>query len=445
MKTNLTEIMNGPWKERAIATCEERGIPQFADGLKPVHRFLLYNGYKMAKTKFDKCAAIGSSVAILGYEHGEQSATGALVNLAAYYCNNLPLFEGDGNFGSRLHTEAAAARYIFAKLSPYIDYIFKDTELAPKNPDPEIIPPLYYLPIIPVFLLNGIKGIATGYAVDIPPHDPISIIDNLIRLCENKELKEIKPKYYAFSGKVEKNLDHYELTGTYEVQSPIHFVVTDLPPGNTMLSYEAYLKKLQEKGVIQSYENNSCNDEFNYDIYIKKGSRWTEEQIIKNLKLFTTHTWNLTTIMPDGKLHIWDKITGINDMMLEFYKFRIPFVQKRIDNKIIELSELTKFYSGFIKFIKDVIASKYNLKNVVEDVLRDDLLNTYGIPQIFVERVMNAPVRTLTTNRIKEMEDKLVETKEELKYYKSTTKEIEYKKDLEELKKAVKKFQNQQD
>ena len=439
MKMTLSEIMNGPWKERAIYTCEDRGIPQFADGLKPVHRFIICQAYKTAKTKFDKVAAISGSIAALGYEHGEQSAAGAFVNLAAYYCNNLPLFEGDGNFGSRLHTEAAAARYIFARLSPFIDYIFKDTELAPKNPDPEVVPPLYYLPIIPIFLLNGIHGIATGYAVDIPPHDPISIIDNLIRLCDGKDIKEIKPKYYDFSGSVVKNQDHYELTGTYQILSPIHFVVTDLPPGNTMLSYENYLKKLVDKGVIQSYENNSCNDNFNYDIYIKKGTRWTEEQLIKNLKLFTTHTWNLTTIMPDGKLHIWDKVTGIQDMILEFYKFRIPFIQQRINNKIIEFESLVKYYCGFIKFIQDIIDNKYLLKGIPEDILRSNLKSKYNIPDEYLEKVMNAPMRVLTTTKISEMEDKLAEANKKYDYYKKTTKEIEYKKDLEELKKVLNK------
>lgn len=61
-KITLTEIMNGSWKEYSVATCEERGIPQFADGLKPVQRFLLYQGYKSAKNHFDKVNAIGSSI-----------------------------------------------------------------------------------------------------------------------------------------------------------------------------------------------------------------------------------------------------------------------------------------------------------------------------------------------------------------------------------------------
>ena len=108
--------MNGPWKDYSIATCEERGIPQFADGLKPVQRFLICQGFKSAKTHFDKVNAIGSSIAILGYSHGDASATAALSAMGASHSNNLPFFEGDGNFGNVLNPTPAAPRYIFAKL-----------------------------------------------------------------------------------------------------------------------------------------------------------------------------------------------------------------------------------------------------------------------------------------------------------------------------------------
>ena len=85
----ITDIMNGAWKEYSIATCEERGIPHFADGLKPVQRFLLYQGFKSAKNHFDKVNAIGSSISCLGYSHGEASATTALTSMGMNFCNNL--------------------------------------------------------------------------------------------------------------------------------------------------------------------------------------------------------------------------------------------------------------------------------------------------------------------------------------------------------------------
>lgn len=431
--------MNGPWKEYSISTCEERGIPQFADGLKPVQRFLIYQGYKSAKNSFDKVNAIGSSIAVHGYSHGEASATQALTAMGMDFCNNLPFFEGDGNFGNVLNPTPASPRYIFAKLASYIDYLIKDTDLCPENEDPEITPPKYYLPIIPMCLVNGVKGIATGYAVDIPPHDPLSIIDYLLKKCEGKKPKDIQPKYYKFKGSVSKEEDKYVLTGTYVKKSPIHFVITELPHiFNTSSSYEKFLRGLVEKGKIQSYENNSSNDEFSYDVWLKKGTRWKDEDIVKNLKLSSNHNWNLTTVMPDGKLHIWDKQTGFKDIMEEFYNFRLPFVQKRIEKRVEELKELIAFYEGFIKFIESVVNKKISLKDTTEESLKTLIVDKYKIPDKFVERVMNAPMRTLTTNKIEDLKKKLETTNNDYTYYSSTTPEKEYKKDLEELRKLIK-------
>ena len=142
--------------------------------------------------------------------------------------------------------------------------------------------------------------------------------------------------------------------------------------------------------------------------------------------------------MPDGKLHIWDKKTGIEDIANAFYEFRLPFVQKRIEKRVVELKELIAFYEGFIKFIEGVIAKKVALKNIEEDDLENMLLDKYKVPSKFVERVMNAPMRTFTTTKIEDLKKKLENANNDYSYYSSTTAEVEYKKDLEELKKVIK-------
>lgn len=436
-KITLSEIMYGSWTERAVETCKERGIPSTADGMKPVQRFLVCQGYKTARDKFCKVSGMAGAIAALGYNHGD-AANAALISMTAYHSNNLPLFIGDGNFGNVLDAEASSPRYIFVEQAPYINYILKDTELAPENPDREIQTPLYYLPIIPLCLVNGIKGIATGYATNIPPHSVVSIIDNLIRMTEGKDITEIKPRYYKFSGTVTRDKDHYVLTGTYEKKSPIHYVVTDLPPlFYDSSSYENVLKGLVEKGIIASYDNMSCNDKFEYDVYLKKGTRWNDDEVIDNLKLRCNHFWNLTTIMPDSKLKIWNKETGIEDIVRWFYDFRIPFVQQRINNKIDELSADISYYKGFINFIEDFISGKIKLKNIDEEQFKNLLITKYQIPDGYVNRLMDAPVRTFTTSKIETLRKKYENVMNEYEYYTHTTKEKEYRKDLEELKKVA--------
>lgn len=443
MKTiTLSEIMNGAWKDHSLSTCEDRGIPHIVDGLKPVQRYLLLQGYKSARHNFDKVAAIGGSVAALGYGHGEASASGALTAMGASFSNNLPLFEGDGQFGNVLDPSPAQPRYIFARLAPYIDDIFKDTDLAPENPDPEILTPLYYLPIIPICLLNGMFGIATGYSTNIPPHSAVSIIDNLIRLTEGKKIKEIKPRYYSFTGTIERGEDRYVLTGCFERKTPIKIIVTDLAPiFNTSDSYEKFLKKLVEKGTISSYENYSGKDKFNFEIVLKKGQRWTDEEVISNLKLSSNHIWNLITVMPNGKLKVWDKNTGIEDILMWFYDFRIEYIQKRIDKKKVELAKIGAYYAGFIKFLEDVVSKKLAMKEMSDSDLHDILETKYAIPDAYIGKIMDAPIRTFTTTKIEETKKKYEKVLEDISYYESTTKEIEYRKDLETLKKVAKAFE----
>ena len=429
--------MNGPWKERAIATCEERGIVSLADGLKPVHRFLIYQGYKMCRGKYDKVAAIGGTVASAGYEHGEASACGALVGLSAYFSNNLPLFIGKGSFGNVLDPTAAAHRYIFSKMNPIFEYVYKDDDLAPKHPDPENLPPLYYLPVIPMCLVNGSTGLATGYASRIPPHSPESIIDWYIAKCLGKKQKPILAKYYGFTGTVERMTDCYKLTGKYEKISNVKYRVTELPHTFwTSQSYEAHLRKLEEKGTILKYENNSVDDKFDYLIILKNGTNWTDEDIDKNLKLSCNDKWNLTMVRPNGKLHVYDKQNGIEEILQEFYDFRLPYYAKRIEEIVKKLELQIKWKTAYIKFCKDVIANKFNFKIEDED-FEQILLEKYKMPKEYVQNTMNTPVRNFTKKSLEKTEAQLEELKSDFKYYKETTPEKEWVKDLEELKKKL--------
>ena len=436
----LSEIMNGPWLERAVYTAEERAIPSFADGLKPVQRFLVCKAIKDAHTKFDKVASL-STIAAIGYHHGEQSAASALTAMAADFSNNLPIFEGDGNFGNVLNPAAAAPRYIFARLSPLFDDLFKDMDLCPPHEDPEHVPPKYYLPIIPIVLVNGIRGIATCYATDIPPHDPVTIIKWLIdRANPNKIPEPIKPKYYGFTGKVEECTGYYAIHGEYEYLGTTKIHVTELPRGYTCASYDAHLKKLIDKGTILDFENNSRMNKFDYIVQLKRGTKWTDEQVRKFLKLDTTHSWNLTTVSTEGKIQEWPKETGIHDIMNAFYKFRIPFIQQRIDNKIDYLETLLQYQNALQQFCQDVIENKFSFRGITDQQFHDILANQYKTPEQYISKIMNLPVRYFTKELFEKLSEDLKTTEKELVYYRKTTAEKEYTNDLTALLKAYNKY-----
>lgn len=433
----LSEIMNGPWKERAIATCEERGIVSLADGLKPVHRFLIYQGRKMCSKSWDKVAAVGSSVAAAGYEHGEASACGALTGLGAYFSNNLQLFLGKGSFGNVLNSTPAAPRYIFCMLNPHFNLLFKDNDLAPEHPDPECLPPLYYLPIIPMCLVNGSTGLATGYASRIPPHDPESVIDWCIARCKGESAETIKPKYYGFTGTVERNEDHYLLHGLCRKISEIHYRIEELPHGFwSSASYEQHIRKLLEKGKISRYDNGSVDDKFIYDIWLKAGSKWTEEQVVKEFKLESKDNWNLTVVSPNGKLKIYPKKTGIEEMLEDFYQFRLPFYGKRIEKEIQNVESEIAYKTAWIAFCEDVVAKKFNFR-IDDDEFERILKEQYEMPIDRLQKTMNSPVRSFTIKSMDKSKEELKKLQDRLEYLKETTPEKEWINDLEELKAAV--------
>lgn len=436
----ISEIMNGAWRRRALYTAEERGIPSFADGLKPVQRFLVCKALKTAKTKFEKVATI-ATVATEGYHHGEASAAAALTSMATDFSNNLPIFEGDGNFGNLLNPSAGAPRYIYARLAPYFDSLFKDMDLCPKHEDPEHVPPRYYLPLIPMVLVNGIKGIATGYATDIPPHDPISIIDALIARNKGRSMPRIKPKYYTFTGSVERGTDRYSIHGVYELVGANKIHVTELPRGYTCTSYDNHLKRLQDKGVIIDYENNSRMNKFDYMIILKRGTHWDDSQIRKNLKLDTTHTWNLTTVNLSGSIQDWDKETGIEDLMECFYQFRLQYIFQRIKNKCKYYTDLKEFQEALKQFCQDIIDNKFSFKGLGDEAFKQILLTSYHVPENHVQQVMNMPVRAFTMEMIAKLNKELQDTLDKLNYYQQVTAQEEYINDLTELKKQIKRYE----
>lgn len=433
----LSELAKTQWKEYSMSVITDRAIPNFADGLKPVQRYLLYEFFKEPNTQ-KKVAAWAGNLAEQGYDHGEASGADALIKMTSEYLNNIPLFIGQGNFGTFLEKQApAAARYIFAKLSKITNKIFLDNDQVLVNPDPEQKPPMYYLPIIPMVLVNGVVGIATGWACNIPPHSPISIIDALLALCKGKKPKDIIPQYPYFNGIITRENNSYITHGLYDFISSNKIHITELPPDMSQEEYHVILDKLEEKGKIVSYEDNSKRNSYDIVVVLKRGTKYTNEELEKLLKLKSSDSWNINTISPDGKkLQEWDPNTGFMDIIQEFYKFRLPIIEERIHRIIEKLKTDIQYYNAYIKFAKDVVAKRFDFR-IDENQFRSILKNNYNVPDCYIEKVMNKPTRSFTVENIKKAEDELLVLEDSLQYYTNTTPEKEYIKNLEELKKEL--------
>ena len=193
---SMYDEMSSSYLSYAMSVIISRALPDIRDGLKPVHRRIIYamhkGGFDWSK-QFRKSARIVGDVIGKYHPHGDQAVYDALVRMVQEFSMSLPLIEGQGNFGSIDGDPPAAMRYTETRLSKVsqhlVDDINKETVGFKSNYDetekePEILPAQY-----PNLLVNGAGGIAVGMATSIPPHNLGEIINGTLALIENKDIK----------------------------------------------------------------------------------------------------------------------------------------------------------------------------------------------------------------------------------------------------------------
>ena len=194
----------------------ERSIPHMMDGFKPSQRKVLFGCFKRKLKSDTKVANLTGYLADhTAYHHGEASLQGTIVNMAQNFVgsNNINLLTPSGQFGTRRMggKDAASARYIFTKLENITRTIFHpdDDDLLEYNKDDgNIIEPEYYVPVIPMVLVNGSEGIGTGWSSSVSNYDPREVIANIRRMIEGEEPMAMTPSYSGFTGDV--SIDYSE-------------------------------------------------------------------------------------------------------------------------------------------------------------------------------------------------------------------------------------------
>lgn len=433
----LKSIIDNEALAYALYTVEQRAIPNMIDGFKPVQRFVIARALDLArgnKDKFHKLASIAGGVADLGYHHGEGSAQDAGALMANTWNNNYPILDGQGNFGSRLVQKAGASRYIFARVGKNFYDIYKDTEYAPEHKDEEHDAPAFYLPIVPMVLINGIKGIATGYATDILPHDLASVKKCVIQALEGQEVSEPTVAFPEFRGKVVPVDGRYELHGTYKFTSRSQMMITEIPYKYDRLAYVTLLDKLEDAGFI-TYTDECSEEGFGFKVKFRKEYNLgeTEEErhakIMKDFGLIERRSQNITVIAENGKLRVYEKAS---DLIKDFVEIRKTYVLVRINGKIKETEAAFKLALAKAKFIKDVIDGVC----IIQGKTRKQLVNEVGQNPVygeFAEKLVAMNIFHMTSDEAKKLALEAKAKKEEHEYWKTTDVKTEYLKDLEAL------------
>ena len=361
----------------------ERSIPNMMDGLKISLRKILFAAFKKKLTKEIKVAQFSGYVSEhSGYHHGEASLNGAIVGMAQNYVgsNNINLLLPNGQFGTRLNggKDSASERYIFTELNPLTRYIYPegdDNILNYLHDDGFPVEPIYYVPIIPMILVNGSKGIGTGFSTDIMCYNPLEIITILKNKLkkDDENCKDLLPYYKGFKGiisKIEKG--KFLIKGCYNRLEKDNVKITELPIGSWTDDYKKYLEDLLEnkKAGIKDYNDLSTDKTVDISIQFQKGVLDQLEQTIhdngingieKLLKLTTTNSSNnMHMFDANEKLKLYKNAKDIID---DYYPVRLSYYQKRKDFIIEAIKKEMIYLSNRVKYIQENLDNTIDLRN----------------------------------------------------------------------------------
>ena len=372
----------------------KRSIPSLCDGLKPSLRKILYSCFKRNLKKEIKVAQLAGYVSEnSAYHHGEQSLYDSIIGMAQDFVssNNIELLEPKGQFGSRLlgGSDAASPRYIFTNLSELAFHIYNplDSPLLEYNEDDgKKIEPEWYIPILPMILINGTCGIGTGFSTNIPPHDPELIVKNLMNMMDDKVLEPMTPWFRGFKGNVEfKGINDYGLEqyinkGTYKIIDDCTISIDELPIGRWIDDYKSFLETLlhdkgtsnadsdqkekEKKKYIIDFSNNSTEKIVNFEIKFKKedlAALWKKGDIENVFKLTDSKYTNYSNMHLYNSKGVICKYDGVEDIMKEFYMLRLVYYTKRKEYMLKSMKRDLDIYQAKIRFIEEFISGEINI------------------------------------------------------------------------------------
>ena len=371
-----------------------RSIPHFVDGLKPSQRKVLFACFKKNLKNEMKVAQLAGYVGEkAAYHHGEASLQGTIINMAQNFLgsNNLNLLSPNGQFGTRRMggKDAASPRYIFTKLESITRTIFHPDDDALLNyleDDGLSIEPSFYIPTIPLILVNGSDGIGTGWSSQIPNHCPREIIRHLRMMIAGETPPKLKPKYYGFTGTIEDG----EKEGSYTVQGRIEridettLVVSELPIRKWTHDYKIFLERMlsgdnKKKGEkaepeISDFREHHTDATVSFTITADKERIDSFEEfkggLLGKLKLISSlSTNNMHLFSPQGTIR---KFADAEEIMQTFFDLRLDCYMKRKALLLKKLDRDNKILENKARFVEQVCKKELEVSNRKrKDILSD--------------------------------------------------------------------------
>ncbi|MFI3249417.1 MAG: DNA gyrase subunit A [Eubacteriales bacterium] len=444
----LESEMESAYIDYAMSVIVGRALPDVRDGLKPVHRRILYAMYKMGLTQdkpFKKCATTVGEVLGSYHPHGDQSVYDALVRLAQDFSLRYPLVEGHGNFGSIDGDPPAAYRYTEARMAKLANEMMREIEKETVDWDPnyneDTVEPRVVPSRFPNLLVNGSSGIAVGMTTNIPPHNLGEVIDATVCIMENENatledlMEHVKGPDFPTAGMImgrsgiraaySTGKGHIRLRAKVNMeefgQGRTRIVVYELPyQVNKSRLYVNIAEQVKEKrleGISLVQDESDGKKGIRLVIELKKDAN---PQVVLNrlyaqTQMQTTFAVVLLALVDNQKQ---PKIMNLRGILDEYIKFQIEIVTRRTLFDKRKAEERAHLVEGLL-IAQDNIDEVIRIIRASYDDAKEKLMDRFTLSEVQSQAILEMQLQRLQGLQKEKLQKEFAELQEKIEYYNS--------------------------
>jgi DNA topoisomerase-2 len=418
----ISKFINDNLKPYSISD-NVRSIPSITDGFKDSQRKSVYGMLKHGDKPKIKLSQFAEQTSLLThYKHG--SLDGTVVKLAQNFpgSNNINLFEPEGQFGNILSHSSAASRYIYTLKSKHFNEIIKKEDSIIYNhidDDGDIGEPTTFYPIVPLWLINGARGIGTGHSTLILNRDYDNIKKAILKIInDEKPMKKwLNPSYNNYDGETVYEDASFTTIGKYEITNTTTIKITSLPLNVELDKYKSHLIKLLNEGKITDYESKSTSSGFLFNIKVKRDvTKYSHDKLIRFFKLSRKFSENITLWNFDGELQ---RYSNVEEPLKDWVSWRLDKYELRRLKQIESLND-RKLWLSQRKLFVQLFNSTSNIHTFKEDKLEKYLIDN-DILQKYIDKLLSIQTRSLTLAGIKKLDKEIDEINENISLLELTT------------------------
>lgn len=404
----------------------ERSIPNVMDGLKTSQRKILYSAFKRnLKSEIRVAQFAGYVSEHSGYHHGEASLNEAIIGMAQDFVgsNNIPWLVPQGQFGTRLvgGKDSASPRYIHTYLQSYIQNLVPNDDfdcLKYRDDDGLLVEPEWYAPILPMLLINGCRGIGTGYSTSVPQFNYSDIKTILYNWLHSKGTLDgqLIPYYKGFKGTITQDAKgDYIVKGVWKTEKG-EMTITELPVGTWTSDFREWLDKLVSDGLIKDYSDTSTDTDVHIKVKLGESAEPVEKLLVDKIKLTNMHAFNHKGVI--------QKYDSPNEILKEFADVRLALYGKRRELLLKTLREKLPYHENVVRFIKQQCepTPRPDLRRKTPEEC-EKLLTTEKFLKIKdnYDYLLDLPIKSLTLKNAQKHEKDLDDLKQKIAEIEKTT------------------------